>query len=74
MPIITVFYTSNFQVFNRSKSVVPSAAPTPICHNSADKDRQETLTLTPAVADEKYFNHYIFPPEMPRFALFYALF
>ncbi|MEI3218853.1 MAG: hypothetical protein V8S08_03450 [Lachnoclostridium sp.] len=27
-----------------------------------------------AVADEKYFNHYIFPPEMPRFALFYALF
>lgn len=27
-----------------------------------------------AVADEQYFNHYIFPPEMPRFALFYALF
>ncbi len=27
-----------------------------------------------AVADEKYLNHYIFPPEMPRFALFYALF
>ena len=30
--------------------------------------------LYAAVADEKYFNHYIFPPEMPRFALFYALF
>jgi len=27
-----------------------------------------------AVADKKHFNHYIFPPEMPRFALFYALF
>lgn len=27
-----------------------------------------------AVADEKYFNHCILPPEMPRFALFYALF
>ena len=26
-----------------------------------------------AVADEKYLNHYIFPPEMPHFALFYAL-
>ena len=27
-----------------------------------------------AVADKKYFNHCIFPPEMPHFALFYALF
>ena len=26
------------------------------------------------MADEKYLNHYIFPSEMPRFALFYALF
>lgn len=30
--------------------------------------------LNTAVADEKYFYHYIFPPETPRFALFYALF
>jgi hypothetical protein len=27
-----------------------------------------------AVANEKYLNHCIFPPEMLRFALFYALF
>lgn len=32
------------------------------------------LSTPVAVADEKHFNHYIFPPEMPRFALFYALF
>ena len=33
-----------------------------------------SYSLSPNVADKKYFYHYIFPPEMPRFALFYALF
>lgn len=26
------------------------------------------------MANKKYFNYYIFPPEMHRFALFYTLF